>query len=66
MVGGRIDPVLVNAQQSDPVIDRQRRDRAVIGAYNFCYPRARVITLVPLFDLPLVCRNPALIYLDSV
>ncbi|KPL76512.1 peptidase S54 [Ornatilinea apprima] len=36
---------------------------AVMGAYFFYYPRARVITLVPLFVLPWFVEIPALIYL---
>jgi len=36
---------------------------AVMGAYFFYYPRAKVITLVPVFVLPWFVEIPAVIYL---
>jgi membrane associated rhomboid family serine protease len=36
---------------------------AVMGAYFFYYPRARVITLIPLFIFPWFVEIPAVIYL---
>jgi membrane associated rhomboid family serine protease len=35
----------------------------VLGAYFLLFPNARVITLIPLFFLPLFVEVPALIYL---
>jgi membrane associated rhomboid family serine protease len=35
----------------------------MLGAYFILYPRARVITLVPLFILPWIVEIPALVYL---
>ena len=46
-----------------PTVGASGAIAGVLGAYFVLYPRARVITLVPLFILPWFVEIPALIYL---
>jgi len=46
-----------------PTVGASGAIAGVLGAYFVLYPRARVITLVPLFILPWFVEIPALVYL---
>lgn len=46
-----------------PTIGASGAVAAVMGAYFFFYPRARIITLIPVFFAPWVIQIPAIIYL---
>lgn len=46
-----------------PTIGASGAIAAVLGAYFFLYPTARVVTFIPLFFLPWLVEIPALVYL---
>ena len=46
-----------NQNSTLPTVGASGAIAGVLGAYFFFYPSARVITLIPLFFLPLFCRN---------
>jgi len=46
-----------------PVLGASGAIAAVMGAYFFYYPRARVITITPIFFIPWYVEIPAVIYL---
>ena len=52
-----------NAASPVPAIGASGAISGVLGAYFILFPRARVITLVPIFILPWFVEIPALIYL---
>ncbi len=54
---------LVAANSTLPLIGASGAIAAVLGAYLVLYPRARVITLVPIFLLPWFVEIPAVVYL---
>ena len=52
-----------NQNSTLPTVGASGAIAGVLGAYFFFYPSARVITLIPLFFLPLLVEIPAVIYL---
>ena len=54
---------LTNLDSTVPTIGASGAIAGVLGAYMLLYPRARVVTLVPLFFWPLFFEIPALFYL---
>jgi len=52
-----------NADSQEPVIGASGAIAGVMGAYFILYPRAKVLTLVPLFFIPLFFNLPAVLYL---
>jgi membrane associated rhomboid family serine protease len=55
--------VLFNGQSQVPTIGASGAISAVMAAYLVLYPRARVITLIPLFFLPWFVEIPAFIFI---
>jgi membrane associated rhomboid family serine protease len=58
-----ITHVAFNVTSPVPTIGASGAISGVLGAYFILYPRARVITLVPIFILPWIVEIPAIIYL---
>jgi membrane associated rhomboid family serine protease len=54
---------VASLQASIPTVGASGAIAGVLGAYLVLYPRARVITLIPVFILPWFVEIPALIYL---
>jgi membrane associated rhomboid family serine protease len=54
---------LFNRSSPVPTIGASGAIAGVLGAYLVLYPRARVITLIPIFYLPYIIEIPALLYL---
>jgi len=54
---------LLNTQSQVPTIGASGAISAVMAAYLLLYPRARVITLIPLFFLPWFVELPALLFI---
>jgi membrane associated rhomboid family serine protease len=55
--------VVFNSTSRVPTIGASGAISGVLGAYFILYPRARVITLIPLFILPWFVEIPAVVYL---
>lgn len=55
--------VYFNQQSVIPTVGASGAIAGVLGAYLILYPRARVITLIPIFFLPYIVEIPALLYL---
>lgn len=55
--------VMFTAQSNIPSLGASGAIAAVLGAYILFYPRARIISFVPLFILPWVMEIPAWVYL---
>ena len=55
--------VAFNAASPVPTIGASGAISGILGAYFILYPRARVITLVPILILPWIVEIPALVYL---
>jgi membrane associated rhomboid family serine protease len=55
--------IAFNSSSLLPTIGASGAISGVLGAYFILFPRARVITLVPLFILPWIIEIPALFYL---
>jgi membrane associated rhomboid family serine protease len=55
--------VAFNSSSAVPTIGASGAISGVLGAYFILYPRARVITLIPLFILPWFVEIPAVFYL---
>ena len=55
--------VVFNSASRVPTIGASGAISGVLGAYFILYPRARVITLIPLFILPWFVEIPAVVYL---
>lgn len=55
--------ILFNSHSEVPTIGASGAISAVMAAYVALYPRARVITLIPLFFLPWLVEVPALIFI---
>ncbi|VFQ43105.1 rhomboid family intramembrane serine protease [Desulfoluna butyratoxydans] len=55
--------MLLNPGSTVPTIGASGAVAAVMGAYFLLYPRAKVLTLVPLFFIPLFFEIPAFIFL---
>lgn len=58
-----ITHIVFNPISPVPTIGASGAISGVLGAYFILYPRARVITLVPIFILPWIVEIPALVYL---
>ncbi len=55
--------VLFTSNSSIPTVGASGAIAGVLGAYMVLFPRARVVTLIPLFILPWFVEIPAVIYL---
>jgi membrane associated rhomboid family serine protease len=55
--------LVVSSQSLAPMVGASGAIAAVLGAYLVLYPRARVVTLVPVFYFLRVVQLPALVYL---
>ncbi len=55
--------VYFNPQSTVPTIGASGAIAGVLGAYLMLFPRARVITLIPIFFLPYFVELPAVLYL---
>ncbi len=55
--------VFVQPNSTVPVVGASGAIAAVMGAYFLFYPRARVITLIPIFIFPWFVRIPAVVFL---
>jgi membrane associated rhomboid family serine protease len=55
--------IAFNSSSPVPTIGASGAISGVLGAYFILYPRARVITLIPLFILPWFVEIPAIVYL---
>lgn len=55
--------IAFNATSLMPTIGASGAISGVLGAYFVLYPRARVITLIPIFILPWFVEIPAVVYL---
>jgi membrane associated rhomboid family serine protease len=55
--------VAFNAASPVPTIGASGAISGVLGAYFILYPKARVITLVPIIILPWIVEIPAIVYL---
>lgn len=62
-LAGGLAHVLFNSGSTVPAIGASGAISAVMAAYVALYPRARVITLIPLFFLPWLVEIPALIFI---
>jgi membrane associated rhomboid family serine protease len=54
---------ITNPSSTVPTVGASGAIAGVLGAYLLLYPRARVVTAVPLFFYPIVFELPAVIYL---
>jgi membrane associated rhomboid family serine protease len=64
-VGASAAHVVMNPTAMEPMIGASGAIAGVLGAYLICFPRARVMTLVPVFFMPLFIRLPAVVVLGS-
>lgn len=55
--------IFVNSQSTMPSVGASGAIAGVLGAYLLLFPHARVITLIPVFFLPLFFEIPAVFYL---
>ena len=55
--------IAFNSNSPVPTIGASGAISGVLGAYFILYPRARVITLIPIFILPWFIEIPAIVYL---
>jgi len=62
MVSG-LSHLILNPGSTVPTIGASGAVAAVMGAYFLLYPRAKVLTLVPLFFIPLFFEIPAFVFL---
>ncbi|BCS97533.1 hypothetical protein DSLASN_31650 [Desulfoluna limicola] len=62
MVSG-LSHLVLNPGSTVPTIGASGAVAAVMGAYFLLYPRAKVLTLVPLFFIPLFFEIPAFVFL---
>jgi len=58
-----ISHILFNPLSSMPIIGASGAISAVLGAYFLLFPRAFVVTFVPIFFLPLMIDVPAILFL---
>jgi membrane associated rhomboid family serine protease len=62
-VAAGVAQVLIERDSTIPMVGASGAISAVMAAYLILFPRARVVSLVPLFILPWLVEIPALIYL---
>jgi membrane associated rhomboid family serine protease len=55
--------VLANPGSEVPSMGASGAIAGILGAYLFLFPRARIVTLVPLFFWPVILQVPAVFYL---
>ncbi len=55
--------VLANPESTAPMVGASGAIAGVLGAYFVSFPRARIVTLIPLFFWPLFVEIPALVFL---
>ncbi|HEX3000601.1 MAG TPA: rhomboid family intramembrane serine protease, partial [Armatimonadota bacterium] len=55
--------IVLNPHSTDPCVGASGAIAAVLGAYLVLYPRARIITLVPIYFIPSIVRPPAVVVL---
>jgi rhomboid family protein len=60
---GNVAHVLANAGSEVPTMGASGAIAGVLGAYLFLFPRARVVTLVPVFFWPVFLEVPAVVFL---
>lgn len=63
IVSGVIQTVTSGFVSNVPAIGASGAIAAVLGAYIVFYPRARVLTLIPIFIIPWMVNIPAVLYL---
>jgi membrane associated rhomboid family serine protease len=62
-VAAALTQVALNPGSQLPTVGASGAIAGVLGAYLVSYPRARVLTFVPLFFLPWIVQVPAVAYL---
>jgi len=62
-VAGGLLQVLTGPTSTMPMIGASGAIAGVLGAYIMLFPRARVLTFVPIFFLPWLVEIPAMVYL---
>mgnify|MGYP006267719021 CR=1 FL=1 len=60
---GNIGHILTNPLSTVPTVGASGAIAGVLGAYFLLFPRARVVTIVPLFVIPMVMEVPAVVFL---
>jgi membrane associated rhomboid family serine protease len=58
-LGAAVTHVLFNSRSGMPVVGASGAVAGVLGAYMYCFPRARVLTLVPIFFFLTFIEIPA-------
>ena len=62
-ISGGLLQVLLGQTATSPMIGASGAVAGILGAYLILFPRARVVTFVPIFFLPWFVKIPAVIYL---
>jgi rhomboid family protein len=62
-LGAALAHIILNAGSAVPSIGASGAIAGILGAYAFCYPRARITTLIPLFIIFWKVELPALLLL---
>lgn len=62
-LGAAVTHVLFNSSSGIPVVGASGAVAGVLGAYLLCYPRARILTLVPIFIFLTTIEIPAYFFL---
>lgn len=62
-IAGGLLQVVIQPFSNTPMIGASGAISGVLGAYIFFFPRARVLTFVPIFILPWLVEIPAVIFL---
>jgi rhomboid family protein len=62
-LAGGVAHVIANAGSEVPTMGASGAIAGVLGAYLFLFPRAKIVTLVPIFFWPLFLEVPAVLYL---
>ena len=62
-VSGGLLQILLGQTATSPMIGASGAVAGILGAYLILFPRARVVTFVPIFFLPWLVKIPAVIYL---
>lgn len=62
-IAGSIGQVLANPLAEEPLVGASGAIAGVLGAYFVCFPRSRIVTLIPIFFFFTFVEIPALIFL---